>query len=505
MNIYVNIEKLLTYAQSHLMLDDLDVVYARNLILDELKLSDYVQYEVDDDEIYDMSVADGVINPIVNYAIENGVITADMAEKFADKIMSIVLLRPSEVTDIFENSHASNPIKAFEWLYDYAIKSNYVNYTAISQNKHWEAKGTKGKLEVTINLARQEKSNADVEQELSKKSETYPACAICKENEGYSAKGNFRRTLRTVPMMLAGEEWFWQFSPYSYFNQHGIAVSSEHEPMNIDAKTLQQLVEFVDFAPNYFIGCNASLPRVGGSILSHDHFQGGKASMPMFKAPIAKTVKSAECPYIKIEVLDWYSSAIRISYTNKESLVEFADMIRQKWEEYSNEEINIVAQTSEKHNAITPIARKGNDGNYSFDIIFRNNAVSEEHPDGIFCAHKEYQPIKSESVGLVESMGLFILPSRLDSQITAIQKFLTKEERYVADNLDESLAPFKAIIERLIKESAGKKLSSVEAYLNIKDEVNRICECILDNTAVFKKDVKGEYAFAEFLATCGIK
>lgn len=500
MNIYVNIEKLLTYAQSHLMLDDLDVVYARNLILDELKLSDYVQYEVDMDEIYDMSVADGVITPIVNYAIENGVITADMAEKFADKIMSIMLLRPSEVSDIFQDSHACNSIKAFEWLYDYAIKSNYVNYTAISQNKHWEAKGTKGKLEVTINTSRQEKSSAEVES-ASKKSEVYPQCVICQENEGYSAKGNFKRTLRTVPLTLAGEDWFWQFSPYSYFNQHGIAVSAMHEPMDVNAKTLQQLVEFVDFAPNYFIGCNASLPRVGGSILSHNHFQGGKASMPMFKAPILKTLKSEECPYIKIEMLDWYTNTIRLSYTNKENLVAFADMICTKWENYSNEALGITAKTSEQHNAITPIARKGNDGNYIIDIILRNNAVSEEYPDGIFCAHKEYQPIKAEAVGLIEAMGLFILPARLDAELDAIQKFLTKEERYSADSLEENLVPFKAIIEKLIKEAGSKKLSSVEAYLNIKDEVNRICECILENTAVFKS----AEAFMAFLSECGIK
>lgn len=505
MNIYLDIEKLLTYATSHLLLDDLDVIYTRNALLDELKLTDYIQYEVEADAIYDMSVPDELIAPIVKFAIENGVITAEMTEKFTDKIMSIVMKRPAEVTDMFEDLHSSNPAKAFEWLYDYAIKSNYIPYTAIASNKHWEAKGTKGKLEVTINTARPEKTNEQVKNEASAK-EGYPACTICKENEGLSVAGTYRRTLRTVPCTLAGEESFWQFSPYSYFNQHGIVVNSEHTEMKVDKTTLTKLLDFTLFAPNYFVGCNASLPHIGGSVLSHDHFQGGKPAMPMFKAPVLKKLKSEEHPYVKIEMLDWYNSVIRVSYTNKEKLVEFADMIRTKWEEYTNEAVDIVASTGDiKHNAITPIARKLADGNFCIDIILRSNVTNSQYPEGVFCTHKENLAIKSEAIGLIEAMGLFILPGRVEAELEQIAKYLTKEERYNAEKLADNMTKYKDIIEKLIKESNSKKLSSIEATLNVKDEVNSICENILENTAVFKKDEQGEKAFAEFLDTCGIK
>ena len=500
------VEKLLYYAQTHLLLDDLDVPWLRGILVDELKLTDCAECEISPDEIEELAVPDTLLEPILDYAVENKIVAVADRVKFSDKIMSLLIKRPSEVNDIFFDLYRKNAVKAFEWLYDYAIKSNYISYTAIQKNRHWEAKGTKGKLEVTVNLARPEKSNREIEKAATEKGEKYPKCPLCKENEGYSGKGTFRKNLRTVPIVLGGEDWFWQYSPYSYFNQHGIAVNADHTPMEIRRSTFLKLLDFTDFIPTYFIGCNASLPRIGGSVLSHDHFQGGKSSMPMFKAPVLKKLKSLEHPYIKIEMLDWYNSVVRISYTNKERLADFADIIREKWALYSDLESGIIAHTGEiRHNSLAVIARKLPDSNYCLDLILRNNRTSKEFPDGIFAAHPENQPIKSEAVGIIESLGLFILPGRLDSQLSRIEKFLTKETRYNAAKLDAELAPFSLIIEKLIKEAGAGKLSEIEAHLNVKDEVNRICEEILSDTAVFKKDEAGQAAFAEFLKTAGIE
>lgn len=505
MLVYPSIENLLYYAQSHLLLDDLDVIYCRNLILDELKMADYEQYEVDYDAIEALDRPDTVISPIVAYAIDCGIITAEQTEYFTAKIMNILSLRPSEVVDMFDNLHAKNPSKAFDWLYDYSIKNNYIKQTEISKNRHWEAKGTKGKIEITINTSRPEKSNADTAKLLEKETKKYPLCNICQENEGYAHGGMIRQTLRTIPLTLGNEDWFWQFSPYSYFNQHGIAVNAKHTPMKIDEGTINKMFDFVDFAPNYFIGCNAALPRVGGSILTHDHFQGGQKLMPMHKAGDLKKMKNSDYPYIDITVVDWYNSVIRLSCTHREKLIEFTSMINDAWKNYSDESLGIIANDGEPHNAITPILRKIAGGKYCMEIILRNNSISKEFPDGVFHAHPEFLNIKSESIGLIEAMGLFILPGRLDRQLSEIEKFLTKESKYNAEKLSDDMKIHQTMIEKLIKEAGSGKLTQVVASLNIKDELNRVCECILDNTAVFKKDERGVAGFDRFLNSINIK
>ena len=502
MIIYSCIENLLQYAQSHLLLDDLDVIYVRNKLMTQLKLEDYVQYETDVDAIDAMTCPDEVLEPIVNYAVENGIISDGEREEFGDRIMDIVSLKPSEIVDMFDSLHSTSPAKAFDWLYDYSIKNDYVKQSKIAKNKHWEAKATKGKIEITINLSRPEKNNKDTAKLLKQKNSSYPPCMICRENEGYAGHGDYRQNLRTIPLTLGNEEWFWQFSPYSYFNQHGIAVNAEHTPMKVDTSTVEKLLDFIDYNPNYFIGCNAALPIVGGSILTHDHFQAGLKQLPMHKAPNLKRYKSAEYPYIDTYVVDWYNSVIRLEGTSKKMMIEYAGKIIEAWKEYSDESVDIIAKTNEQHNAVTPIARKSSDGKYVVELILRNNRTSEQYPDGIYHVHPEYQNIKSESIGLIEAMGLFILPGRLDRQLAEVEKYLTREIKYSRAALSDDMKIHADMIEKLMKEN--QKCSAVEAALNVKDEVNRVCECILDNTAVFKKDEAGVAAFGRFLATLGI-
>lgn len=501
MIIYSQIENLLYYAKTHLLLDELDAVYVRNKLMQDLKLTDYTEYEVDTDAIDAMTAPDAVLNPIVDYAVTNGIIVEDDRDKFAAHIMDRVSLRPGQIAELFNVAHERNPQKAFDWLHDYCIKNDYIKQSRIALNRHWEAKATTGKLEITINLSKPEKKNSDIAAALKeKKKSQYPACMICIDNEGcYSAA---RANLRTVPLELNGEEWFWQFSPYAYFNQHGIAVNYEHTPMKVDADTVEKLFDFVDFAPAYFIGCNAALPRIGGSILTHDHFQGGYKQLPMHKAKVKTVLKHADYPYIDIGIVDWYNSTLRLSGNSRELLAELAEKIIAAWEGYSDESVGVIANTGEQHNGITPIARK-NDDTYTLDIILRNNRVDDEHPDGIFHAHKMYHHIKSEAIGLIEAMGLFILPGRLDGHLKEMELYLTKEVKYARATLPDHLVIYADMIEKLMKENP--KCTNLEAQLNIKDEIARVCECILDNTAVFKRDEDGQAAFIRFINECGME
>lgn len=503
MIIYSQIEQLLVYAQAHLLLDDLDVIYVRNRLLDKLGLDDYVQYEVDEDKIEEMTCPDEVLNPIVDYAVANGIITEADREKFGNDVMDMVSLRPSEVVDMFDSLYETSPAKAFDWLHDYGVKNDYIKATKIARNKHWEAKSTKGKLEITINLSKPEKNNKDTAKLLTAKKSSYPSCMICAENEGYAGHGVYRQNLRTIPLTLGGEEWFWQFSPYAYFNQHGIAINREHTLMKVIPQTVVKLLDFVDYNPNYFIGCNAALPIVGGSILTHDHFQGGLKLLPMHKAPVLTAFKSKEYPYVSIGILDWYNSVIRLTSDNRNTLAELAGKIIEAWKAYSDESVGVIANDGEPHNAITPIARKA-DGKYVVELILRNNRTSEQFPDGIFHVHPENQNIKSEAIGLIEAMGLFILPARLDRQLAEVEQYVSRAVKYGGvDSLADDMKIHAPMIEKLMKENG--KCSAVEATLAVKDEVNRVCEDILDNTAVFKKDEAGYAAFVKFLSSLGIE
>ena len=502
MIIYPSIEGLLYYAQAHLLLDDLDVVYVRNRILDELKLTDYEEYEVDYEAIEAMTAPDEVLNPIVNYAVDNGIVTEEQREYFGDKIMSLVMLRPSEVTDMFDSLKAKSAKKAFDWLYDYSVKSDYVKSSKIARNKHWEAKGTKGKLEITINLSKPEKDNKAIAKALESKPNGYPKCNICRENIGYAGHGTYRATLRYVPLELNGEEWFWQFSPYAYFNQHGIAVNTEHTPMAVNTDTLKKLFDFIDGAPDYFIGCNAALPRVGGSILTHDHFQGGGKTLPMHKAPDKIKLRNDAYPYVEASIADWYNNCIRLISDNREVLTECAGKLMDTWASYDDESVDLLSKTNEQHSTVTPIVRKVG-GKYCLEIILRNNRVSDKYPDGIFHAHPEYHNIKKEAIGLIEAMGLFILPARLDRQLAEVQKYLTKEVKYNAAALSEDMLVHKDMIERLLKDVGSSKVSDLEAGLIVRDEVSRVCEQILIDTAIFKPGQEAQ--FMQFLNAAGFK
>ena len=491
------ISDLLAYAKLHLGMKEADCVYLVNRLLGKLGLDAFERLPADEKAIAALACPDSVTAPLLARARENGLVEEGEEEFFTSDLLDLFTPRPSEVEERFSEEYAESPEKAFDGLYDLGVKNDYVKYSAIAKNKYWLAGSTRIPIEITINLSKPEKNNK-LTAKLRNVSAGYPACMLCKENVGYEGQGRTRRNMRTVPLKLAGEEWFWQYSPYAYFYQHGIAINARHTPMVLNGNTFRKLLDFVDYAPQYFIGSNAPLPIVGGSILAHEHFQGGKHVFPMFEVPALARL-SSPVGGVSACLPDWYNSVILLRGREKSALVGAAEKILAAWTEYSDESVGIIAYTDAPHNTLAPIARKGKDG-YELYLLLRNNRCDEENPDGIFHAHKEYHNIKSESIGLIEAMGRFILPGRLDRQLKEVEKMLTGER----ESLSEDMAIHKDMVASLVAEYCNR-LSEKEAAEAVKKRVESVCEHILENTAVFKRDEQGREAFRRFLAVCGYR
>lgn len=492
MNMDTCIARLVAYAQKYLALSPRDAVYARNRLLDVVGEANYAAppYEGELPALPD---------PILEafYACLEGEGKPFDPATLGDKLMDAVMVRPSEYEEIFSRYYAESPAAATNWAHDYAVHSNYVKKSAIDRNIRWHADNG---LEITINLSKPEKNNKDLQKQLDVKSTNYPLCTICRENEGYERPGFSRRNLRTNSLRLAGEDWFWQYSPYAYFAEHGIAICCAHTPMKLDEKTAVRLFDFVEQFPHYFIGNNAPLPRVGGSILMHDHFQGGLERLPMQKAGVRVRLRSPRAG-VSVGIVDWHNSAVRFEGKNRAAIEELAYSLVTAWRAYKNEDLDILPCTGDvPHNTASLIARKA-EGGYILDMILRNNRTSERYPDGIFHAHREYHHIKSESIGLIEAMGLFVLPARLKRQLGEVRAYLTGERAYREEDLAEDMRIFAPMIARLL--AAHGKVPAAQADAILKAEVEDTCRAILGNTAVFKRDGAGERAFTEFLASAG--
>ena len=488
------ITQLIDYAEKYLELLPRDKAYATNRIMDALSLYEYKREE------YDVlpELPDQILKNI--YAcLERQGVEFDSAT-LAEKLMDAVILKPSEYEKVFAEKYAVSPKMATDWASDYAIRSDYVKKSAIDKNIKFVADNG---LEITINLSKPEKNNKDLQKQLKVASTSYPKCIICRENEGYQKPGFSRRNMRTLSLKLNGEDWFCQYSPYAYFNEHCIAISVEHTPMVLNEKTAELLFDFVEQFPHYFIGNNAALPRVGGSILMHNHFQGGNAVLPMQKVNYKTLLSSEKFPNVKVGVLDWYNTALRFEGQDRKQISALVLDVVKAWGNYENEEIDILARTGEeKHGAASLIARKTENG-YILDVILRNNRINEQYPDGIFHAHKEHHHIKSESIGLIEAMGLFILPARLKRQLGVIFDYLTGKAIYEKEKLAEDMQMFIPMIEKLLK--SGNNLSEEQAKTIIKKEIELTCKSILEDTAVFKNDAVGQNALKEFLLKSGLK
>lgn len=489
------ISDLLEYAKIHLGMREEDRAYLTNVLMQKLALNEFTPCESDVERLAALPAPDDVLAPVLAYAKAEGLVAEGEEEFFTTELLDTLTPRPSEVIDDFQAKHTLSPETAFDFLYDLGVKNDYVKLSAINRNKYWLAENSQGKIEITINLSKPEKSNKQTAK-LKNVSSGYPKCMLCRENLGYVGQGRTRRNMRTIPLKLDGEDWFWQFSPYAYFYQHGIAINAEHTPMKVNSRTIYKVLDFVDYAPQYCIGSNAALPIVGGSILAHEHFQGGKHEFPMFLVP---TAVELNCPETGVTATlpDWYNSVILLEGEDKQAVARAAEKILAAWLDYSDESVGIIARTDAPHNTLAPIAKKTETG-YKLYLQLRNNRCDETHPDGIFHAHAEYHNIKSEAIGLIEAMGRFILPGRLDRQLVEIEKFLTGENTTVSEDMKIHENAIKMLTEKY-----GVSLDKQAAHEAVTAYVEEVCENILDNTAVFKRDEKGRAAFLRFLGVCG--
>ncbi len=492
MNEYIAL--LIAYAKKYLELSERDENYARNRVMDILGVYDFSPCEIGKIPELPDNILQGIFAQLDDENIEYDRAT------LGEKLMDAVMLKPSEFERKFRELYTISPERATSWANDYAVRSDYVKKSAIDKNIRWHADNG---LEITINLSKPEKNNKDLQKQLTSVSTSYPKCTICRENEGYQKQGFSRRNMRTISLSLQGKEWFWQYSPYAYFNEHGIAISVEHTPMVLNAETPELLFDFVEQYPHYFIGNNAPLPRVGGSILMHNHFQGGKETLPMQKVGYRTKLKSAKYPSVTIGILEWYNTALRLEGEDRKAIAKLATEIADAWQTYDNATLDILSHTGdERHNTASLIVRKTKKG-YILDMILRNNRVSEAYPDGIFHAHKEYHHFKSESIGLIEAMGLFILPARLKRQLAEVKNYLTGVISYQRDCLTDDMRIFEPMIERLIDENGI--VWGNEADELIRKEIENACQSILDNTAVFKTDERGRAALLDFLSSVNVK
>lgn len=492
-----NIKNLINYAYEYLDLHKDDELYVRNRLLEACFMEEY-EDEINQEKLLDVTnldYPDSIINPILDELIATGKVLEENREYYLCKIMDIISLRPSGIEGKIKELSQESTEKAFKWLHSYSEHNSYIKLSDIRKNLRWLVEDEKGGLEITINLSKPEITNSAVKKALSKPKANYPKCVICPENMGYAGHGTTRQNLRGHNITLGGDPWFWQFSPYSYFNEHGIAINCAHTPMVVEEKNITNVLDFVDYIPEYFIGFNAALPIVGGSILAHDHYQGGRCNLPIFNSKDRYIFKHNDYPNVKVSILNWYNSVIRLESTSRDEIEALGKKLVMSWKSYDDLDNNILAKSDAQHNSITCITRYEN--KYIMDLILRNNCTSEEHPDGIYHAHKEYHNIKKEAIGLIEAGGMFILPARLKRQLGIVSNYL-QSNAFDSNDIKDDMLVHKDMVLKLIEEN-GISHSETEANEIVKLEIERICREILINTAVYKDTEQGNKAFINFM------
>ncbi|WLR48979.1 UDP-glucose--hexose-1-phosphate uridylyltransferase [Halobacillus litoralis] len=501
MTIYQDIEHLIHYGLHKRMISVWDVDYIRNRLFHLFELEG-ASVEVSPEEDYSTPVA--ILNRMLSYAVEKKIIEEDTVtdrDLFDAKIMDILVPRPSEVNrDFYFKFEKEGPVAATDYFYQLSKDSHYIRTDRIAKNKHWYSPTEYGDLEITINLSKPEKDPKAIAAAKEKKQASYPECLLCKENVGYAGRLDHpaRDNHRIIPVDLEGEHWFLQYSPYVYYNEHAIVLSREHRPMNISKEGFDRLLDFTDQLPHYFVGSNADLPIVGGSILSHDHFQGGHHEFPMAKAPVEETFDIPRFKDVEAGIVRWPLSVIRLRGGDRHRVSELGDIILQSWRSYSDEKVEVFAETEgEPHNTVTPIARY-RDRQYELDLVLRNNRTNEDHPMGIFHPHEEVHHIKKENIGLIEVMGLAVLPGRLVDEMEQLSRYI-KEEKLDAAANDEAVAKHVP----WAKQIHWNTTSEQAVWEQMQEEIGKRFSEVLEHAGVFKRTEKGKEAFQRFMKQLG--
>ncbi|MBR4761092.1 MAG: UDP-glucose--hexose-1-phosphate uridylyltransferase [Clostridia bacterium] len=488
-----SIRKLICYGLEKGLFTARDEVFVTNAVIEALGIDG-----IECNENYSDVDLGETLGEILDYAVANGIIEDGITSRdlFDTKIMGLLLPRPSEVTNEFYKRYEKSPLEATDYYYNLSCNSNYIRRDRIKRDLKWKAATDYGELDITINLSKPEKDPKAIAAAKSAPQSGYPKCLLCRECEGYAGRINFpaRQNHRVIPVTINGSDWFFQYSPYVYYNEHCIVFNSKHTPMTINRDTFVKLFDFVKLFPHYFVGSNADLPIVGGSILSHDHFQGGHYTFPMERAGITKELSFAGYGNIEAGIVNWPMSVIRLSGKDTEEIVELADKILKSWRNYTDESAFIFAFTDNTpHNTITPIARKRGE-NFELDLVLRNNLTTDEHPLGVFHPHAKLHHIKKENIGLIEVMGLAVLPARLKDEMAALKDaFLDGADI----RGDEVLCKHADWADEL---KAKYTFTADNADEILQKEIGAVFAEVLSDAGVFKKTAEGQAAFLRFVS-----
>ncbi len=493
------IKKLVQYGLETGLITEVDRIYATNQILDVLGLDEYDEPGAVEGPV----VLEEVLGELLDYACEKGILDGDSItyrDLFDTKLMNCLMPRPVEVVHTFWKHYQESPVKATDYFYKLSQDSDYIRRYRVCKDIKWLAESKYGQLDITINLSKPEKDPKAIAAAKLAKQSGYPRCLLCMENVGYAGRANHpaRNNHRVIPININDSPWGFQYSPYVYYNEHCIVFNGQHVPMKIERATFIKLFDFVELFPHYFLGSNADLPIVGGSILSHDHFQGGHYTFAMAKAPMEKKYKVKDFEDVEAGIVRWPMSVIRLRAKDSDRLVDLGELILKAWRGYTDEEAFIYAETDkEPHNTITPIARKNGEF-FELDLVLRNNIATEEFPLGVYHPHQELHHIKKENIGLIEVMGLAVLPSRLKDELALLGEYIVEGKDI---NSDETIAKHARWVEEFLPKYGSVTADNVEEIL--KSEVGLVFERVLEDAGVYKCTEEGRKFFERFLKSVG--
>ena len=492
MKIETYIDSLVSYAMNCGLAEPCDHQLLVNKLLELLGMDDYTPSDEPQTE-----ELEEILKGILDYACEKGLCEDNITacDLFDTKIMGLITPMPREVIRTFNEKYAADPVAATDWYYKFSCDTDYIRRYRIAKDMRWKYASEYGEIDVTINLSKPEKDPKAIAAAKLAPQSGYPKCLLCRENEGYAGRMNHpaRQNHRIIPINMGGKDWCLQYSPYVYYNEHCIVFNSQHIPMKIDRSAFEKLLDFVTVFPHYFVGSNADLPIVGGSILSHEHFQGGHYTFAMETAPVEKAISFAGYEDIEAGIVKWPMSVIRLDGNDPKRLADLAEKILNCWRGYSDESVDVVAfSDGEPHNTITPIARRRGD-QYELDLVLRCNITTEEHPLGVFHPHADKHHIKKENIGLIEVMGLAVLPSRLKKELSDLAQATVAGKDLHAD---EVLCKHADWVEELKKQYTFTPENAMDIILQ---ETGKVFAAVLEDAGVYKNTEEGRRAFLRFV------
>ncbi|MBQ9900886.1 MAG: UDP-glucose--hexose-1-phosphate uridylyltransferase [Clostridia bacterium] len=491
--LYESIDQLIQNALEKKLIEPEEEIYSRNMLLALMGEDSYESTQPGGKR----ALCD-ILCELCDIATQRGIISDSTENRdiFDAKLMNCVMPRPSQVITEFREHYGQSPEEATDRFYTFSCDSNYIRRDRIARDRKWKFQSEYGELDITVNLSKPEKDPRDIAAAGKSQSTSYPLCQLCLENEGYAGRIGHpgRSNHRIIPIALGGEDWFFQYSPYVYYNEHCIVFNSRHIPMKIDERAFARLLDFVRQFPHYFVGSNADLPIVGGSILSHDHFQGGRYTFAMEKADIETPFEIPGYPDVTAGIVKWPLSVIRLRSADPERLIGLSARILAKWRTYTDREAMILAETEGfPHNTITPIARRRGE-DYEIDLCLRNNLTTDEHPMGLYHPHSQWHHIKKENIGLIEVMGLAVLPSRLQKELAVLEDYIIEGRDIASNEQIAKHAEWAADFAPLLK---GRSRELVRTVL--EEEVGRVFTHVLEDAGVFQRDDSGKAAFLRFI------